>query len=222
MTNKRPQTTHCVVFDLDGTLLDTLATVAAAHNQALAEHGHPAQPVDAYRYFIGNGARKCAERSLPASARNDATIDAVTHSFQRIYDQAWRQDTQPYAGIPELLNQLDGAYALAVLSNKDDAFTRKIISHFFGDDLFDVVQGHSKDVPHKPDPTGMHYISEQLGMPIDALMIVGDTRVDMETAVAAGVRGIGATWGFREADELTAAGAASLINHPAELTALLA
>ena len=142
--------TKAVVFDLDGTLLDTLATLASAHNAALAEHGHPPQPVDAYRYFIGNGARKCAERSLPDTVRDDVTIDAVTKSFQRIYDDAWQDGTAPYPGIPELLASLQGDYRLAVLSNKDDPFTKKIISHFFGEDLFDVVQGHSTEVPHKP------------------------------------------------------------------------
>lgn len=213
--------TRAVVFDLDGTLLDTLATLASAHNAALAEHGHPPRDADEYRYFIGNGARKCVERSLPDTARDDPMIDAATRSFQRIYDDAWRDGTAPYPGIPELLAHLRGRYSLAVLSNKDDPFTKKIISHFFGPDLFEIVQGHSTTVPHKPDPSGMHDIARRLDLPLSALCLVGDTRVDMETAVAAGVDGIGATWGFREPAELTAAGAVHLIDHPNELVALL-
>ena len=211
-----------VVFDLDGTLLDTLETLAAAHNQALAEHGYPPQPESAYRYFIGNGARKCAERSLPETARDDATIDAVTASFKRIYDEAWRDGTEPYAGIPELVSRLrEHGYALAVLSNKDHPFTQKIIQHFFDEGSFDAVQGHSEDVPHKPSPVGLHHIAESLGLPVSALTLVGDTRVDMETAVAAGIDGVGVTWGFREADELNQAGAACLIDSPAALCSQL-
>ena len=148
-----------IVFDLDGTLLDTLETLAAAHNEALARHGHPPRPVDAYRYYIGNGARKCVERSLPQDARDDTTIDAVTASFKVIYDDAWRRGTQPYEGIPELVTRLrERGYALAVLSNKDHPFTQKIIEHFFDDGTFDAVQGHSDAVPHKPSPVGIRHI----------------------------------------------------------------
>ena len=211
-----------IVFDLDGTLLDTLETLAAAHNEALARHGHPPRPVDAYRYYIGNGARKCVERSLPQDARDDATIDAVTASFKVIYDDAWRRGTQPYEGIPELVTRLrERGYALAVLSNKDHPFTQKIIEHFFDDGTFDAVQGHSDAVPHKPSPVGIRHIADTLDLPLSALTLVGDTRVDMETAVAAGIDGVGATWGFRDAAELTEAGATCLIDHPVALCSQL-
>lgn len=211
-----------VIFDLDGTLLDTLDTLARAHNHALEVHGFPTHEASAYRYFIGNGAAVCVERSLPVDARDAATCARVTRAFQACYADAWQDGTTPYPGIVDLLQTLkQKGVGLAVLSNKDHPFTSRIIQHFFAPGLFAVVQGHDATVPHKPSPVGVRKIAEKMGLPLSALMMVGDTSVDIETAVNSGVTGVGVTWGFREVDELLAAGARHIIDQPHELILLI-
>lgn len=219
--NTQPATIDGFIFDLDGTLLDTLASLASCYNRVLTQLGFATHAADAYRYFIGDGARRCVERCLPVSARTSAVIDQALALQQQDYANSWQQDAQPYPGISALLQQLAlGPRPLAVLSNKDQAFTQLCVSHFFPDIEFQQVVGFSASVPHKPDPTGARNIADALGIPCQRLALIGDTAMDMATASTCGMQAVGVLWGFRERDELLSAGATSLLATPADLLLL--
>ncbi len=212
-----------IIFDLDGTLLDTLPALAETHNRMLAQFGFPGHPVEAYKQFVGNGARKCVERCLPAAERSAEVISQGVSVQQGFYQDAWQAGSSPYPGIVKLLGELAvQKIPLAVLSNKDDHFTRQIISHFFGDALFQQVLGHSSKVPHKPDPAGALLIAEALRLDPRAMAIVGDSAMDMETAVACNMQAVGVSWGFRTRQELLSAGAALILDDPLSLLQLQA
>ena len=209
------------IFDLDGTLLNTLQSLASSFNRALTELGFPTHAVQEYRYFIGDGQRKCVERILPHEACTEANIVRMMQVQEADYSLSWREDAAPYDGILPLLEELHGAGTqLAVLSNKNHPFTVRCVEHFFGDIQFDRVLGFSAAVPHKPDPTGALTIAEELGLAPAEIAFVGDTRTDMATAVASGMTGVGVLWCFREQRELNDAGARHIIGHPSELIAV--
>lgn len=209
------------IFDLDGTLLDTLLSLANSFNRALSATGYPTHPVDSYRYFIGDGLHKAVERCLPPGVRDESDIAAFAKVQQADYDNSWRNDAWPYEGITELLVQLSAqGKRLSVLSNKNHAFTLLCIDHFFPDVEFDQVLGHKADIPHKPDPTGARLIARRLEIDPAEIAFVGDTWTDMTTAVASGMLPVGALWGFRDYEELKNAGARHIIRHPAEVIAV--
>ncbi|MEW6220389.1 MAG: HAD family hydrolase [Thermodesulfobacteriota bacterium] len=213
---------RAVIFDLDGTLLDTLADLAAAVNRALAARGLPVHPLDAYRFFVGEGAATLVQRALPAAARGGTLAQEVLASFVEDYGRHWRVTTRPYDGIPELLAALAGrGLALAVLSNKPQDFTRLCVGQFFGDIPFAQVLGEELGRPRKPHPAGALAIASRLGLPPAAFLYLGDTAIDMETARAAGMYGVGALWGFRSRAELEESGARALVASPQELLPLL-
>jgi phosphoglycolate phosphatase len=218
------ETVKGVVFDLDGTLLDTLEGHARSFNRALSSLGFPEQPVDAYRYFIGDGAAKCAQRCLPVEKQNDnALIEHCVELFQQDYASSWAELTRPYAGIEQVLLQLAALdMPLAVLSNKDDVFTQEMIATSFEAGLFKCVAGYGYQnvVQHKPDTSGPELIASNLAVNIRELAMVGDTATDMETAARSAMVPIGVLWGFRERDELVGAGAASVVSTPEELIRL--
>lgn len=206
------------IFDLDGTLLDTLESLANCYNRVLIQLGHPPHPATAYRYFIGDGARRCIQRCLPAHARTDLQIDEALRLQQADYHASWQLDAQPYPGIIDMLEHLSQrSTPLTVLSNKDHAFTLACVEHFFPTIPFQEVVGFSDSVPHKPDPTGAQTIAQALKVPPASIVFVGDTAMDMQTAVTCGMAAVGALWGFRDADELLQAGAHHLISHPNNL-----
>lgn len=209
-----------IIFDLDGTLLDTLSSLAGAYNEALQQMNCPPHPVASYRYIIGDGARVAAERALPSARQLDADIDECVMRFKAIYKDIW-QDAAPYRGIEEMLQQLQGRISLAVLSNKDSGFTRQCTDHFFPN-KFALVQGFEPGIRHKPDPTGANKIISAMGVRPQQTFMVGDTATDMLTARAVGMTGIGVKWGFREAAEMIEAGANQVIESPAELAELIA
>lgn len=211
-----------VIFDLDGTLLNTLADLANAHNRVLAELGLPGHCIDAYRAFIGNGARKCIERSLPQEYRSREIIEKGLMIQKREYARSWHENTRPYDGIDELLHKLQqkGVY-LAVLSNKDDIFTQQCMAFFFPDIAFDRIQGFTDDVPHKPDPKGALMVAEYLTCTPQDILLLGDSEVDIMTATAAGMVPVGALWGFRSEQELKVSGAACTLQHPLDLLDLI-
>jgi phosphoglycolate phosphatase len=207
-----------VIFDLDGTLLDTLKDLADCHNRMLVSQGYPPHPVEAYKYFIGNGARKCVERVLPEKARTEEIIDLSLELQAKEYASNWHVATREYPGISSVLEKLvAGKTKIAVLSNKNQQFTQLCIRHFFPNIHFNVIQGHVPGIPHKPDPMGALGIAESLGVARKDIILLGDSGIDMATATAAGMRGIGALWGFRTGEELKAAGAAVLLETPAQL-----
>ncbi len=207
------------VFDLDGTLLDSLADLADAGNAAMKAFGFPEHPVTSYKHFVGNGVRVLLQRALPEDARNDENLERCLKIFNEEYHQHWNRKSAPYPGIPELLDWLqDQGLALAVLSNKPQAFMQEIMNHFFSAWKFDPAYGASDAFPRKPDPTGLSLVAEQLSVKPDEILFLGDTNVDMNTANNAGAVAVGVLWGFRDAQELTEAGAKLLLEDPMGLT----
>ncbi len=211
-----------VIFDLDGTLLDTLEDIADSANAALAERGHPPHPVSAYRYFVGDGAPTLIHRILPEKARSAAEEAAVLARYKEVYAVRWNIKTAPYAGIEAMLAAMTSrGLRLGVLSNKPHDATEECVAGFLHGTRFDIVQGQTTAFPRKPDPAGACAIAHRFGIPPAECLYVGDTATDMQTAVRAGMIPVGALWGFRTADELTAHGARRLVGHPSELIPLL-
>lgn len=209
---------HLVIFDLDGTLLDTIADLAAATNFALRAYNHPVHEVDKYRYFVGDGVRKLVERALPEDARSPIHIDEVLGYFRQYYMRHCEDLTAPYPGIVELLSELqDAGVKLAVASNKFQIGTESLVKRFFPNINFVAVLGQREGVPVKPNPQIIFDIIQLAGVTKEQTLYVGDSGVDMQTAVAAGVDSVGVLWGFRTADELLQNGAGSLASTPREI-----
>ena len=214
---------RAVIFDLDGTLLDTLDDIADSANNVLAGRGFPTHAVDDYRLFVGDGVRKLVERILPPMARSEALVEQCLSEMREEYGSRWNAKTKPYEGIPDLLATLRrGGLKLAVLSNKPDELTQACVSELLSDWTFDAVAGQTVQTPHKPDPTGALRLARLLAVTPPETVLVGDSDIDMQTAVNAGMYPAGATWGFRSRDELAAAGARSLLDRPADLLPILA
>ena len=215
-------TFKAVLFDLDGTLLDTIDDLAEAMNAVLTGQGFPTHDVEAYKYFVGDGIEMLARRALPAEHRNEATIARTVEGQRREYGKRWANKTRPYDGVPELLDALTArGLAIAVLSNKPDDFTRVVVKKFLPRWEFAAVRGEGDETPKKPDPRGALEIAARLNLQPAEILYVGDTSTDMQTACAAGMYAVGVLWGFRKADELLAGGAKTLIAHPLDLLKLL-
>lgn len=192
-----------IIFDLDGTLLDTVADLAVSTNYALEKCGFPTHEIPAYRYFIGNGINKLFERALPEDEKTQENILRVRLHFLEYYGAHNSELTVPYSGISKLLNTLQKAgFLLAVASNKYHQATEKLVEHFFPEIKFSAVFGQREDVPIKPDPTIVNDILSIAGVQKNETIYVGDSGVDMQTAKNAGVDVIGVTWGFRPRTEL--------------------
>jgi phosphoglycolate phosphatase len=210
-----------VLFDLDGTLADTLADLAHATNHALAELGCPTHPVDTYRCMVGDGAYNLCLRALPADRQHLA--DDAMRLMRAHYEAHCFDETRLYPGITELVAALHRrGLKLAVLSNKPDVFTKRMIERYFCPSPFDVVRGQMADVPLKPDPTAARQIAVELGVPTVQWLYLGDTNTDVHTARNAGMCAVGVLWGFRERAELVESGAQHLIAAPEDLLQLLA
>lgn len=209
---------RAVVFDLDGTLLDTLADLGESSNAALARLGFPTHPLEAYRTFVGDGVNVLIQRILPESHRDAGTVARGVEAFREVYGENWNNRTRPYAGIVEMLDELTARkIPMAVLSNKPHDFTVQCVEEFLPDHHFAVVLGHQQGRPTKPDPDGALEIARQLQLPPAEIAFLGDTSVDMQTACNAGMYPIGASWGFRSVEELQAHGAKVIISRPEEL-----
>jgi phosphoglycolate phosphatase len=207
-----------VVFDLDGTLLDTLGDLADSVNTVLHEAGYPTHPEDAYRYFVGNGIFKLIERTLPPDQRKPEVIADFVQRFNEVYKRNWNAKTKPYPGIPELLRSLVAkGLDLAILSNKPHEATLETSGFFLKDTPFKLVYGARPGVPVKPDPTAAFEIARAMGYDPAEFAYLGDTSIDMSTANQAGMFAVGVTWGFRTPEELREYGAKVLIDHPMEL-----
>lgn len=196
-----------VIFDLDGTLLNTLDDLADSCNYVLAQKGHPTFSVDQYRRFVGNGAAILMKRIHPAGTSQEELDDSLAR-FTEYYAAHKDIKTAPYPGIPELLEKIkaDGI-RLCVLSNKPHEISCEIIRQYFGSDTFDMILGKSPRFPVKPDPASCNYIVSELGLNRSEVLYVGDSNVDMQTATNAGMTKCGVCWGFRSESELTAEGA---------------
>jgi len=210
-----------VLFDLDGTLLDTLQDIADSANAALKQLGFTEHPTEAYKYFVGDGIEELAERALPQSGRDADTVAECLKLTLSEYHRRWAVHTRPYRGISEMLGELRKRNVpMAVLSNKPHEFTCRMVDEFFGDYGFALVRGATENVPIKPDPTAALQIAGQMEIPPAQFVYIGDGSTDMQTAGAAGMYAVGALWGFRTKDELVRAGADRLIKKPCELVTL--
>ncbi|WP_310601306.1 HAD-IA family hydrolase [Desulfobulbus sp.] len=213
---------HAVLFDLDGTLLDTLDDLASAANQVLADRGWPSHPVDAYRHFVGDGLRSLVERMLPADRRDAETVSAAVAAFQETYARTWDRRSAPYPGIADLLDRLSaGGVRMSVLSNKPDAFTRLCVERLLPRWHFEPLLGQRQGVPKKPDPAAALEIARLLQLDPSRILYVGDSGVDMRTAHAAGMDAAGVLWGFRDRAELVRTGAKHLAARPEDLLPLV-
>lgn len=212
-----------VLFDLDGTLLDTLADLAASGNAILEKRGLPTHPSDDFRFFIGDGMRNLVQRIFPENAKPSETeLDEALADYKREYFDRWNRTTGAYEGIPELLDELkERGIRIGVLSNKAHEFTRKCVDEFLSDWKWDVILGQREGVPRKPDPVGALEAAGILNVAPGDCVFLGDSGVDMMTAVNSGMIPVAALWGFREAAELQEAGAQFLIERPSELLACL-
>jgi phosphoglycolate phosphatase len=211
-----------VVFDLDGTLLDTLEDLGDAVNRVLTDRGFPMHSMDAYRYFVGEGSAVLIERALPESARGSDVYRECLAAFMADYDRSWKVKTRLYDGISEMLDSLTTlGMDMAVLSNKSHVFTVSCVREMLSKWRFKAVFGLREDVPRKPDPAGALEISRLLGADRDRMLYMGDTATDMQTAVSAGMFPVGVLWGFRTREELLESGARKLIQHPGELLSLI-
>ncbi|WP_319560162.1 HAD family hydrolase [Marispirochaeta sp.] len=211
-----------IIFDLDGTLLDTIDDLADSCNRQLEEYGYPTHPAESYRYFVGNGVRKLVERALPDTEEARKITDRFVQDFRSDYQDHCFDRTRPYPGIPELLKRLkqDGL-VLAVLSNKPDTETKKVVRHFFPKDQFHCAAGHKEEFDVKPDPAGVHAILNKLNLRAEETAFVGDTWIDMQTAVNSGCFPVGILWGFRDRPELEDAGARAIAADTGELYSIL-
>ncbi len=207
-----------IIFDLDGTLLNTIDDLATSTNHALQYYGYPQHDFSEYPFFVGNGITKLIERALPAEVRTNEIITKVQEEFVRYYQKHKTDFTFIYPGISELLNILHkGGCKLAVASNKYHQGTVELINHFFEEQLFDIVLGQRENIPTKPDPQIVYEILQQTETNPEQTLYVGDSGVDMQTARNSGITSIGVSWGFRPKEELIQNNACHIANKAADI-----
>lgn len=210
------------IFDLDGTLLNTIADLATSTNQALEACGFPTHPTDAYPMFVGNGINKLFERALPSEARTEENILRIRAHFLPYYDEHNADLSTPYSGIPQLLEHLQHAgIQMAVASNKYQRATEKLIQHYFPDIQFVAVFGQREGVPVKPHPQVVEDILALSPAKKEEVIYIGDSGVDMQTALNAGVESIGVTWGFRPREEMLQFSPTHLVDKAEEIEKLI-
>lgn len=211
-----------IIFDLDGTLLNTLDDLADAANYALTSMGFPVHDVEEYKYFVGNGIPKLIERCLPENERSAEVCEKTREIFDRRYEEHCMDKTRPYDGIPGVIEKLsESGIKLAVASNKADGFTQFLVKNFFGN-RFDLVQGSRPGIPRKPSPEIVYEIMSAAGAEKDETVFIGDSGVDIATAGNAGVDHIGCLWGFRTKEELVSAGAVNIAETPEQIIKFIA
>lgn len=212
-----------VIFDLDGTLADSLESIAYCTNRALAKYGFSPFAVERYRYFVGDGAAELIRRALISAG--DAGLeyyDRVKAEYDILFAADCMYKVKPYEGITDLLHLLrERGIKTAVLSNKPHARTQDVIRELFGEGLFDAVQGQMETVRKKPSPDGVYAIAGQLGIDVKDILYIGDTNTDMQTGKSAGAFTVGVLWGFRERKELEENHADAIIAAPHELVEYL-
>ncbi len=207
-----------VVFDLDGTLLNTLEDLADSVNASLENNSYPAHPYADYRTLVGKGAMNLITRALPEEARSEEIIEKVHAEFSEIYAQNCFVKTDVYPGIPEALERIAATgVKMAVLSNKPDRYMQGIKERYYSDIDFSAFRGKRDGIPVKPDPAGIEKLAEEAGATLDKAVYIGDSSVDMQTAKNSGLFACGVLWGFRSREELEQNGAECLVATPEEL-----
>ncbi|WP_370476461.1 HAD family hydrolase [Tamlana flava] len=210
-----------VIFDLDGTLVNSIEDIANAMNTVLQSYNYPTHSYETYKQFVGSGIKRLVVRALPENQREEAQIETVFNEMMSIYSTQCTQKTKPYDGIIDLLNHLKTEnIKLAVLSNKTDQLTKKIVLALFPN-YFEAVEGLSNEAHKKPNPKKAVEISKTLYLPPEAVIFVGDTAIDIQTAQNAKMLAVGVSWGFRDKTELIESGAKHILKHPLELMDLL-
>ncbi len=207
-----------IIFDLDGTLLNTLKDLADAMNQVLLDHGFPPHPIDMYKYFIGDGLEKLIERALPKNLVTPGSVPTYLKDFRAAYAENWRTTTQPYPGIPKLLSRLSQQnIRLAILSNKAHEFTLRMATTMLDQWQFQKILGAGSIFPKKPNPKAALHILKHMNTRREECILVGDSGIDMQTATAAGLFPVGVTWGFRPESELLDNGCRFIARHPLDI-----
>lgn len=211
------------IFDLDGTLIDSLADIAESINRMLDARGYPRCEQEVFKQMVGDGMEKLVERALPKSACDTELINACVEEYRVNYDLLWNVQTRPYEGITEMLVKLKSkGVKLGVISNKAHRFTVPMTEHFFGKACFDHILGQRTEVPRKPAPDSAREMAALLELKTDEMAYVGDSGIDMAFARSSGMRAVGVRWGFRGEAELRANGADLLVSSPADLFDLCA
>lgn len=207
-----------MIFDLDGTLLNTLEDLAASTNAILEARGYNEHPLESYKRFVGNGAYKLVERALPTKEAVAELVEAMKDEFLIYYDAHLMDYAKPYEGIVELLHELKHAdITMAIATNKPHIQAVKLAKAYFGSIDWLEIAGNQEGLPHKPNPYTVNQIIAKAGVKQEEVLYIGDSDVDMQTAQNAGVCGIGVSWGFRTEEELMAHGAHVVVHHPKEI-----
>jgi phosphoglycolate phosphatase len=206
-----------IIFDLDGTLINSIPDIADSMNEVLSKYGYQQYTHNQYKYFVGNGIRRLVERCVPPEYSTPENIETIFRTMIEVYGDNCVNKTTVYDGILELLDGLSAKrIKMAILSNKTDSITQKIYNRLFSGNHFEVVLGATNSFPKKPNPKSALFIAERLSVYPDDIFYLGDTSIDMETACAAGFFPAGAYWGFRPAEELSSFGAKFIANTPTD------
>lgn len=209
------------IFDLDGTLLNSLLDISDSVNIVLEKYKLPLHDIESYKYFVGNGIAVLAKRALPPDF-SEEQFPQFLSLVEKEYAKRQMDRTKPYEGILEMLRAMnEKGISISVLSNKPDEFTKIVVNHYFKDIKFDIVLGATAKLPRKPDPAAVYYIVNKIKIPLEDIAFVGDTSTDIQTGKNSGIFSIGVSWGFRKIEELNSAGADLLIHNPDELFNLL-
>ncbi len=210
------------IFDLDGTLADSLADIGLSMNEVLAGRGLPPHPVERYKDFVGEGAENLIRRAVTAAGGAPDDMPTLLEAYRERYAALEHDNSKPYPGVEAMLNAIvSSGRPMAVLSNKRDDFTKHLVAQAFGGFPFVDVRGERDGVPRKPDPTAAFELALALNVLPARIGFVGDTKIDAQTATRAGMISVGVLWGFRGRDELTQAGAKLLLERPEDLLAHL-
>jgi len=211
-----------VIFDLDGTLADSLQDIADAMNRTLTHFNYPVYNYEEYKYFVGKGLKSLVYQCLPEGRKEEKYINETLSVMMMEYEKSCTNETALYKGISELLTALiNKDYKLAILSNKADTLTQKIVNRLFNNWEFSVVLGANERFPRKPAPDAALFIADEMNIDTKEILYLGDTDIDMKTANAAGMYAVGVSWGFRTKEELAENGAKQIIDYPTDLLNLL-
>lgn len=206
-----------IIFDLDGTLINTIADIGGSVNSVLEDYGYPTHTMEEYKKMVGHGFMKLIQSAMPSGLSEEEYEEALV-KFTYYYDQLYMDSTHPYDGIIEMLKELQArGIKLGVNSNKRNDYANSLVNTLFKDIEFTKVIGSRKDIPNKPDPTSALEIIEVMNLSKDEVMYIGDGETDIKTGIAAGIKTIGVSWGFKGVEVLKNAGAKTIIDEPCEV-----